>query len=150
VTGRRVDIDLELPADPSAAGLARVELRRALAGTLEHGLLEDLRLVVTELVTNAVVHGRGAVRLRVQHDAGAVRGEVVDEGGGFEHELRVAGPLETTGRGLLLVERLTTRWGVHEGTTHVWFELGGAPGAAEAGPEVGAERRPPRLPQGDP
>jgi len=149
VTGRRLDIDLDLPADPSAAGRARLELRKALASTLEDAALHDLCLVVTELVTNAVVHGQGAVRLRVQHDEGAVRGEVVDEGGGFEYELRVAGPLETTGRGLLLVDRLTTRWGVHEGTTHVWFEIGGAPGGPEAGPAVGAEKRPPRLSQDD-
>ena len=62
-------------------------------------------------------------RLRLQVDAGAVRGEVVDAGSGFEHELREAGRSATSGRGLLIVDRLTTRWGVYEGTTHVWFEM---------------------------
>jgi len=149
VTGRRVEIDLGLPHHPSAAGRARGELRQALADTLEQDTLRDLCLVVTELVTNAVTHGQGAVRLRLQLDAGAVRGEVIDDGGGFESELREAGPSETTGRGLMLVDRLTTRWGVHDGTTHVWFEIvAGADGSA-AGPQVGAEERPTRLPQAD-
>ena len=112
---------------------------------MEQGALYDLCLVVSELVTNAVTHGQGSVRLRLQCDAGAVRGEVIDEGGGFESELREPGPFDAHGRGLLLVDRLTTRWGVHEGTTHVWFEMLDGSGGSDAGPEVGAENRPPRL-----
>ena len=80
-------------------------------------------MVVSELVTNAVMHGQGGIRLRLQVDDGHVRGEVVDGGSGFEHELREAGRLATSGRGLLIVDALTTRWGMHEGTTHVWFEM---------------------------
>ena len=90
---------------------------------LHQHVLDDLYLVVSELVTNAVMHGQGAIRLRLQVDAGDLRGEVIDDGGGFEHELRAAGPSATSGRGLLIVDRLTNRWGVHEGTTHVWFEM---------------------------
>ena len=52
-----------------------------------------------------------------------MRGEVIDEGGGFEHEIRARGPEDIKGRGLFLVDALTDRWGIHEGTTHVWFEL---------------------------
>ena len=74
-------------------------------------------------------------------------GEVIDAGGGFEHVLREAGPYATSGRGLLIVDRLTTRWGVHEGTTHVWFEiLTGSHAQQGTGPHVGEERRPPQLP----
>ena len=114
---------------------------------LHQHVLDDLYLVVSELVTNAVMHGQGAIRLRLHVDAGDVWGEVIDAGGGFEHELREAGPDATSGRGLLIVDRLTTRWGVHEGTTHVWFEmLTGSHGQPGAGPHVGEERRPPQFP----
>jgi anti-sigma regulatory factor (Ser/Thr protein kinase) len=121
--GRRVDIDVALPRAASAAAAARRELRETLAGKLPQPVLDDLALVVSELVTNAVLHGQGDIRLRLQLDAGDVRGEVVDAGGGFEHELREAAPFATSGRGLLIVDRLTTRWGAHGGTTHVWFEM---------------------------
>jgi len=114
---------------------------------LAERVLVDLYVVVSELVTNGVVHGQGAIRLRLQVDAGNVWGEVIDAGGGFEHALREPGPVATSGRGLLIVDRLTTRWGVHEGTTHVWFAmLTGARARHGAGPHVGEERRPPQLP----
>ena len=83
--------------------------------------------MISELVSNALVHGRGQVVFRLQLDEGIVRGEVIDQGGGFEHEIRARGPDDVSGRGLFLVEALTNRWGVHEGTTHVWFELAASP-----------------------
>jgi anti-sigma regulatory factor (Ser/Thr protein kinase) len=146
VIARRSLLDVALPRDPSAAADARRELRRRLEGALHHDVLDALALVVSELVTNAVMHGQGAIRFRLQIDARALRGEVIDEGGGFEHELRAAGPHASTGRGLLIVDRLTTRWGVHEGTTHVWFEMLTGSHGQRAGPHVGAESRPRQLP----
>jgi anti-sigma regulatory factor (Ser/Thr protein kinase) len=135
VIERRVQIDLALPRAPSAAAVARRELRRSFGGVLHQGALDDLYLVVSELASNAVLHGQGAIRLRLQVDAGDVWGEVIDGGSGFEHEMREAGPDATSGRGLLIVDRLTSRWGVHEGTTHVWFEmLAGSDGPQRAGP----------------
>jgi signal transduction histidine kinase len=74
-------------------------------------------------VSNAVVHGQGAIKLAVRVDGDRVQGEVIDEGGGFEHEVRERGSEDFTGRGLLIVAALSNRWGIHEGTTHVWFEL---------------------------
>jgi anti-sigma regulatory factor (Ser/Thr protein kinase) len=148
MTGRRLEIGL--PRDLSAAGLARRELRLNFAGLVHRRVLHDLCVVVSELVTNAIMHGQGEIRLWLEHDAGRVRGEVIDAGTGFEREVRETGPYATSGRGLLIVERLTTRWGVHEGTTHVWFEmLTGSHGPQAAGPLVGAERRPPQLPPDD-
>jgi anti-sigma regulatory factor (Ser/Thr protein kinase) len=148
MTGRRADIDLSLPRDPSAAAAARREVQRTFAAMLDQAVLDDLYVVVSELVTNGVVHGQGAIRLRLQVDAGDVWGEVIDGGGGFEHALREPGPVATSGRGLLIVDRLTTRWGVHEGTTHVWFEMRpGARGRRGAGPHVGEGSRPPQLPE---
>ena len=144
---RRAQIDLALPRDPSAAADARRELHRRLDHTLHQDVLDALSLVVSELVTNAVMHGQGAIRFRLQLASGDLRGDVIDDGDGFEHELRAAGPHATAGRGLLIVDRLTTRWGVHEGTTHVWFEmLTGSPVHRRKGPHVGEERRPRQLP----
>jgi anti-sigma regulatory factor (Ser/Thr protein kinase) len=100
-------------------------------------LRSRLRLVVSELVTNAVRHGEGAIELRLWRDGTTVRGEVVDEGGGFEHEVRAEGWDDVGGRGLGIVERMTRRWGIREGTTHVWFELDpgglGVPGDPKLG-----------------
>ena len=147
MTSPAVEIDVDLPCDLSAAGLARGEVRRSLGGLLDQRALDDLCLVVSELVTNAIVHGQGAIGLRLQLDDGDVRGEVIDAGGGFEYKLREPELCATAGRGLLIVNQLTTRWGVHEGTTHVWFEiLAGARGPDDASPHIGEEKRPLQLP----
>ena len=140
-------LDLSLPRLKTAGGLARRAIRERFADGLGCERTDELSLVVTELVSNAVVHGQGAIKLAVRVDGDRVQGEVIDEGGGFEHEPRAAGPRASAGRGLLIVNRLTTRWGVHEGTTHVWFEmLTGSRGQQGAGPHVGEESRPPQLP----
>src|SRR4051812_9072317 len=147
MTRRRVHIDVGLPRDPSAPAVARRELQR-FAGILDRSVLGDLELVVSELVSNALMHGQGAILLRLHGvETGEVWGEVIDDGGGFEHEVREVGPLATTGRGLLIVDHLTTRWGVHEGTTHVWFEMRtGSSGRQGGGPHLGEQSRPPQLP----
>ena len=94
-------------------------------------LLADLRLVVTELVTNAVKYGPGRpVKLRLTVESPtSVRGEVVDDGDPTSELRMAAAPGEAGGFGLHLVDRLASRWGVYEGSTHVWFELADA-GAA--------------------
>ena len=129
-------VQLALPRTPHAASRARDAADR-LTVDLPAELRARLRLVVSELVTNAVRHGDGAIELRLWRDGTTVRGEVVDEGGGFEHEVRSEGWQDVGGRGLGIVERLTRRWGIREGTTHVWFELDpggtGAPGDPELG-----------------
>jgi two-component sensor histidine kinase len=97
----------------------------ALAPVLKPNVLEDLRLVVTELVTNAVVHGPCRTPIEVDLEAtgrGRVRGEVADQGDGVVAIREAAG--EGGGFGLRLLDVLTQRWGVREGSTHVWFELG--------------------------
>ncbi|WP_374771829.1 SpoIIE family protein phosphatase [Streptomyces sp. NBC_01310] len=99
----------EFPADPSLVGSAR-----ALAGAqlarwgLEH-LTESTELIVSELVTNAIRHGSGPVRLRlIRHRV--LTCEVHDTSGSSP---RACHPRATdeNGRGLLLVGRLSRRWG---------------------------------------
>src|SRR4051794_33877842 len=135
---------VDLPHDVSAPARARSALRQRFTGAMDAEQLELLELVTSELVTNAVVHGAEGVRFAVRVDGTRVVGEVIDGGGGFEHEVRQRGAEELGGRGLALVDELTTRWGVHEGTTHVWFELGVGE-SPEHGPNVGESRRPQAL-----
>src|SRR4051812_40775928 len=124
------DLELNLPPDTSAPGLARAAAKSYLAGRFSADRLGELSLVLSELVSNALEHGRGQVVLRLQFDEDVVRGEVIDQGGGFEHEIRSRAPEDVRGRGLFLVASLSDRWGIHEGTTHVWFELGAGAGAS--------------------
>lgn len=97
----------------------------------------DLRLLVSELVTNSVEHsGAGRadlIGLEVFAQNGGVRVEVRDDGPGFEPR---SGPdsewQDESGRGLLVVDCLAKRWGVSaERGTSVWFELD-APGLVPA------------------
>lgn len=114
------EIALELPREPVAPTIARRTLRDALDGLLGAQALCDLSVVVSELVTNAVVHGEGAIHLHVELRGGELKGEVSDEGRGFELPLDVD---QLHIRGLFFVQRYTTRWGVQEGTGRVWFEM---------------------------
>jgi len=86
--------------------MARRLVRRRLSADVPETVRGGAELIVTELVTNAVVHGVGTIRLRLQSGAGLVRGEVIDEGPGFEVDVREHGVEEIGGRGLWLVSSL--------------------------------------------
>jgi anti-sigma regulatory factor (Ser/Thr protein kinase) len=91
-------------------------------------LLGKLRLLVSELVSNSVRHAGlkedDLIRLSVWESAGRVRVEVTDLGGGFRPRLPDPDPLNPTGWGLYLVDRLADRWGVATNVeTRVWFEM---------------------------
>jgi anti-sigma regulatory factor (Ser/Thr protein kinase) len=140
------DLTLNLPQDASASGLARAAAKRYLVGRVDPERLNELMLVISELVSNASRHGRGEIVLRLQVDDEVVRGEVIDQGEGFEGEIRERGPDEVSGRGLFLVDALTSRWGVHEGTTHVWFESEArADARGRPSPRLGQAERPDAL-----
>lgn len=140
------ELTLDVPRTSQGSTLARNEVRDRLAGELAPAQLADLLLVVSELTTNAIEHGSGDIRLSVViSDDGRVRGEVVDDGSGFAHDVDERGIDDVGGRGLLIVAALAQRWGVHEGTSHIWFELTAHSDRAPANPQLGAERRPPQL-----
>ncbi|MEV0255067.1 ATP-binding protein [Streptomyces sp. NPDC050732] len=89
---------------------------------------DDITLCVSELATNALVHGvppgRG-FRLRLGHVGGVLRVEVHDSGGGWPRCGGAAEDAAESGRGLLLVAALSDKWGVTEcdpGKT-VWAEF---------------------------
>jgi anti-sigma regulatory factor (Ser/Thr protein kinase) len=130
-------VEVELPRDPSAGARARRLVEELSAGTLDQHQLGRAKLLVSELVNNAVLHGRGAITVRADLDDDRLHVEVVDEGSGFEREVREQDIEPLGGRGLRLVEAESSRWGLHEGTTHVWFEI------ERPGPRVGADKKPP-------
>src|SRR4051794_14828299 len=81
MTGSRMTF--ELPRDEHAPGVARAALG-AFADALDGERYDATRLLVSELVTNAVKYGgEGAVRLQVAAADGRFRAEVIDEGTGF-------------------------------------------------------------------
>lgn len=117
-------LDHAIGRDARAPAHAR-EAIRSLQGKLADDLLPDLQLLVSELITNSVKYGAdGDVRLRIDADtARRVRVEVVDQGAGFVPVRRTRPKDEVGGWGLHLVQTLSSRWGVYEGSTHVWFEM---------------------------
>jgi anti-sigma regulatory factor (Ser/Thr protein kinase) len=120
---RPVDLDIELPRAQAAPGLARRALKRQFTGRLDSESLIDAQLMASELVSNALAHGEGEIGLRASLDEDRLRVEVTDQGGGFAHELRRDEFEQVGGWGLGIVDDLSSRWGVHEGSSHVWFEL---------------------------
>jgi len=116
-------LSIELPRTPEAAGLARRALDD-LNGSVARDVLPDVRLLVSELITNSVKYGgEGPVRLEVEASEKSVRAEIIDQGVGFTPKVRDDDLDRVGGWGLHLTEHLTSRWGTYEGSTHVWFEI---------------------------
>jgi len=120
---------MRLERDPQAPSLARAAVRDfSVESELSPGAGATLALLVSELVSNAVLHSDApprsgiALRARVLGER-AVRVEVIDNGSGFAPEPR--DPARAIGGfGLFLVNSQAARWGVdREGGTRVWFEL---------------------------
>jgi anti-sigma regulatory factor (Ser/Thr protein kinase) len=91
---------------------------------VEASVIELAVLLVSELVTNAVVHARATICLTVNTDANWVRVEVEDQGRG-RPVLRPATQDQLEGRGLQVVDKLATDWGTERHTNRkvVWFEI---------------------------
>jgi anti-sigma regulatory factor (Ser/Thr protein kinase) len=111
-------------------------LERLAAGTLDGEQLDRAKLLVSELVNNALLHGRGTITLKAALDEDRLLVEVIDQGSGFERVVRKQDLDKLGGWGLNVVEAESDRWGIHEGTTHVWFEI------ERPGPRLGPERKP--------
>lgn len=120
------ELTLRLSPGPEAIPAARRALD-GLSGLIDRTVWEDLRLLVTELVTNGVRHGsrRGPVEVAVSVSEEKVRVEVSDDGRGFSPP---SAPMPhndgSGGWGLQLVDRVASTWGVRvDDGTCVWFEL---------------------------
>jgi anti-sigma regulatory factor (Ser/Thr protein kinase) len=111
-------------AQSRSAGVARRFLRDTLAGWDAAIYSDTAELVLTELVTNAILHAKTDIVVRVELGADGLRLEVADHSP-RQPIVRHYSQEATTGRGLGLVEALTERWGVQpapSGKT-VWAEL---------------------------
>ncbi|MFJ2212988.1 ATP-binding protein [Streptomyces sp. NPDC101062] len=140
-----LQVQLEIGPDPAEVGRARRWARSRLVGSGmgdDEPVAETLILLISELVTNAVVHTGCPAVLRMLFgsgaaEAGTVRVEVADISACPPRPRHAAGE-DTNGRGLELVDGLADRWGWQpEGAgKRIWCEVDrGAPGCAADGPE---------------
>ncbi len=119
---------LRLGCDPSVVAEARRAVGR-LQPALPAPVADSARLLVSELVTNSIVHGvaegDGWIDVLIERRARCVRIEVLDSASsGRRPVLRPVDPSSTSGWGLQLVDRLATVWGVETGMgTRVWCEI---------------------------
>jgi anti-sigma regulatory factor (Ser/Thr protein kinase) len=114
------------PGQPGSVRAARHLLRSHVAPMLPDEHVDTAVLLVSELVTNTVVHAGTSVELVVCiQDRAGLRVEVAD--GSVQHPTIRHDPMASTGRGLHLLDALADRWGVTARATGktVWFELSG-------------------------
>jgi len=114
-----------LQAHPSSVASARRVVRQVLVLADRDDLVEAAQLVVSEIVTNALVHAGTPIDVEASVGDAGLRVEVGD-GSTQTPALRSYGAMAGTGRGLRLLEQLVDRWGtlVHQDGKTVWFELG--------------------------
>lgn len=116
-------VSMSMPFSPESAARVRVALQSWLhhRGS-EESVVDDARLVATELVGNAVRHAsplrNGTVLVRWQEVDSQLVMSVCDGGGDSRPERRVAAPDDVRGRGLQLVDALSSTWWV-EDTSHL-------------------------------
>jgi anti-sigma regulatory factor (Ser/Thr protein kinase) len=125
VTGT-IDLEFHIAADLAAPAAARRCIEN-LSDWTDAELLDDIKFLVNELVTNSLQHASAPgdrIDLRLAGDPGCVRVEVSDAGPGFVPLPSPAELDDTSGRGLFLVDRMSDNWGViRDERTHVWFEI---------------------------
>jgi anti-sigma regulatory factor (Ser/Thr protein kinase) len=117
-------LTLDLPPVPSSASQARLAAREHLESTCPQDVVDTAALLVTELVSNAVLHAGTEIAVVIDCKPGRVVVRVCDDSGARlvprDHE-----PTAATGRGLWLVDRLATSWGVEQVPKgkEVWCEI---------------------------
>ena len=121
------EVQVRLPGDPDAVPLARRAIQELEPG-LERALVANLRLLVSELVTNSIRYAHSpdsaTVELHATVFADRVRVEVSDHGPGFEPRPRTPDAESRSGWGLYLVDQLSDRWGVTRADgAGAWFEI---------------------------
>jgi serine/threonine-protein kinase RsbW len=127
-SGRDGRLEVAVAAGLDAPAMARAAVGPWLFARVPEKLLGDAQLLLSELVTNSVLHGqlaRGAeIRVSVEISDGLVHLEVEDPGDDAAIAPRPPDRQHGGGFGLYLVEALSERWGSrHDGSTCVWAEL---------------------------
>lgn len=122
---RRAEAAIELPQDATSVRVARRFVTQTLGEWDLGPLLDDALVVTSELATNAITHAESGCHIRLSMTATSLRIDVIDTGTGTP-EPRPESTTEEHGRGLHLVDALTTAWGLEivpgEGKL-VWAEL---------------------------
>jgi anti-sigma regulatory factor (Ser/Thr protein kinase) len=115
---------VQLPPDNAAAARARRFVSDTLRAWGHEDAIADAELLVSELVTNAVLHARSETRVTVEREGTTVRVSVCDDSSA-RPRLRNYGPDAVTGRGLVIVDRIAQRWGIDPSDAGkcVWFEI---------------------------
>jgi anti-sigma regulatory factor (Ser/Thr protein kinase) len=112
------------PAIPQSVHAARRFATDALAG-LPAEAMESAELMISELATNCIRHERMSFYVTISRLPSQIRVEVTDSGSGVP-TMRSPGPNDPSGRGLQIVDMLSTEWGIEPevpaGKT-VWFSL---------------------------
>jgi anti-sigma regulatory factor (Ser/Thr protein kinase) len=128
-SGMHPKVEHRLPYEPAAVSAARRLVSDFAEDRLSEMRLYELQLMVSEVVTNAVMHGApepdGNIGLRLEGDQGVLRAAVTDGGAMFTFDLR---SIEDTRRdehfGLVTVDRLADRWGLSlDGKKAIWLEV---------------------------
>jgi anti-sigma regulatory factor (Ser/Thr protein kinase) len=112
-----------LPADPLSAGRARAFVVHHLVAHRRLSLVDPVRLVASELATNAVTHAQTAFIVTLSELDHVVTLSVEDELPSEEPNLGAIGVLDEHGRGLMIVDLMSQSWGVstdHRGAKQVW------------------------------
>ena len=119
--------------EPASVGAARRYAVGALQASTARHLQHDVRMVVSELATNAVLHARTPFTITVLADVTGVRVAVTDASRTRPRLPRRGDLSDTTGRGLRIVAQLSADWGVdvHDDGKTTWCFL---PAAAGGGP----------------
>ena len=117
-------LSVDLPPEPASATRARRLARDQLTVLCTAEVLDTVALLVTELVTNAILHARTPLRLDIDVQPDRVR-VCVEDSSPRSPEVHHYGTDAVTGRGLALVEQLASSWGVDTTPTGkvVWCEI---------------------------
>ncbi len=112
-----------LPATTESPATARTLVRAELVGCNEE-VVTAAELMISELVTNTVMHGSAPIRIEIRLDTFTVKATVTDSSSGLP-VLTAAGMSNAHGRGLMIVSSLAHDWGIVECETgkSVWFIL---------------------------
>lgn len=123
-----ITLVIPLPSDLSAAAIAR-QFVQDNRDHIRPDLIEDAQVLVSEVVTNAVRHGRPEITLLVRVDNPSIGIAVADSGDNVPAKPQGPPPSsQPSGRGLMILDALATAWGVEPNTDLlpgkvVWFEI---------------------------